>query len=222
MFCIHPPSAWQTTWSTVNHLLFLFVCLFLSATQSWYPSSCLLCPIRKCPNFSPDSFDWGKSVPYVPPQPLGYLLALWLCLPSVCISGLLEFRGRVGKIRKANRDEKGKVKGEGAKIRHSSKHQRDKIHGKLFPSLPLLAHCFILVWPSCSPPYLEGLSPPSSTHPNPSKGGFYRAHRSIFITGQTSLVGVRGVAQRPQGNLAAFTHELVSTLFTKAHWVPTL
>lgn len=37
-----------------------------------------VCPIRKCPNFSPDLFGWGKSILLTAPQPLWYLLVLLL------------------------------------------------------------------------------------------------------------------------------------------------
>lgn len=96
---------------------------------------------------------------------LGYLLVLWLSVyPQFAFQDYWSLRGRVEKIRKANRDEKGKVKVKGgeAKRRHSSKHQKGI---KLMESysLPLHTHSVSL---SCGPRAVPLLRRPASSFPH--------------------------------------------------------
>ena len=104
-----------------------------------------VCPIRKCPTFSPDSLIHTVYKTSASAVSLG---SLALCLHSVCISGLLEFKRKSGED-KEGRDEKGKVR------ENRDKTQLQALKGSKIMktySPPLHIHCFHSHVDSCTVP----------------------------------------------------------------------
>lgn len=68
LLCIHPVSSREP--EAVSYLLFFFFLALLSTEMHQGAYYVLL---ENCLIFSPDSFCWGKSIPYVPRKHLGWL-----------------------------------------------------------------------------------------------------------------------------------------------------
>ena len=155
--------------------------------------------------------------------------SLALCLPSVCISGLLEFKRESGEDKESKqrweRQSQGK-RGE-AKRRHSSKHQKGI---KLMESysLPLHTHSVSL---SCGPRAVPLLRRPASSFPHAPES----LVQGCVSTGPTGVFSSQGrlpwsvweaLLRGPMWPCCfhSWIHERPSEVgtFTKAYWVPTL